>query len=198
VRMAEHKGLPILAFASQATWDAWLAANGATSAGVWLKLAKKSAGVASVDKTRAIETALAHGWIDGQLDRFDEQFCLVRFTRRGSKSKWSEINRDTALRLLKEGRLTPAGLAEVEKAKTDGRWGAAYAPQSRAEVPDDLQAALDAAPEAKAFFAKLKGANRYAVLYRIHNAKTAKTRAERIEKYVTMLARGETIHPTKG
>jgi uncharacterized protein YdeI (YjbR/CyaY-like superfamily) len=125
-------------------------------------------------------------------------FWLVRFTRRGSKSKWSEINRDTALRLLKEGRLTPAGLAEVEKAKADGRWGAAYAPQSRAEVPDDLQAALDAAPEAKAFFTKLKGANRYAVLYRIHNAKTAKTRAERIEKYVTMLARGETIHPTKG
>jgi uncharacterized protein YdeI (YjbR/CyaY-like superfamily) len=190
--------LSVLAFPSQAAWDRWLTANGATSAGVWLKFAKKGAGMACIGKASAIETAVAHGWIDGQLDRFDDQFWLVRFTRRGPKSKWSQNNRTIAERLLKEGRLTSAGLAEVEKAKADGRWEAAYAPQSRAAVPDDLQAALDAVPDAKAFFAQLKGANRYAILYRIHDAKTAKTRAARIEKYVAMLARGETVHPNKG
>ncbi len=192
-----HKGLPIIAFPAQADWDAWLAENGAGSVGLWMKLAKKSAGVPSVTKARAIETALSRGWIDGQLDRFDDHFWLVRFTPRGPKSKWSQINRATAARLITEGRMTPAGLAEVEKAKADGRWNAAYAPQSRAEIPDDLRAALAAAPEAKAFFDTLKGANRYAVLYRVHDAKTAATRAARIEKFVAMLARGETVYPAK-
>jgi uncharacterized protein YdeI (YjbR/CyaY-like superfamily) len=195
--MTDHKGLPIFAFQSQADWDAWLAHHGPGSVGIWVRLAKKSARALGVSKPEAIETALGHGWIDGQLDRFDDQSWLVRFTPRGPKSKWSQINRDTALRLIAEGRMNPAGLAEVNRAKGDGRWVAAYAPQSRAEVPVDLREALDTEPAASAFFATLRGANRYAVLYRIHDAKTAKTRAVRIEKFVAMLARGETIHPAK-
>jgi uncharacterized protein YdeI (YjbR/CyaY-like superfamily) len=191
--MTDHKGLPILAFQSQADWDAWLAHQGARSGGIWVRFAKKSARALCVSKPEAIETALAHGWIDGQLDRFDDRFWLVRFTPRGPKSKRSQINRDTALRLIAQGRMKPSGLAEVERAKADGRWVAAYAPQSRAEAPEDLREALDAEPAASAFFATLGGANRYAVLYRIHDAKTAKTRAARIEKFVAMLARGETI-----
>lgn len=195
--MTKHKGLPVLAFASQEIWQSWLAKHGAGSSGVWIKFAKKGAGVASVGKSEAIETALAFGWIDGQLDAFDERFWLVRFTPRGPRSKWSAINVETAKRLLALGRMTPAGLAEVEKAKADGRWDAAYAPQSKMEVPQDLQAALETRPKAKAFFATLKGANRYAILYRIHDAKTEKNRAARIEKFVAMLAAGETIHPPR-
>jgi uncharacterized protein YdeI (YjbR/CyaY-like superfamily) len=194
--VAEHKGLPVLAFASNDAWEGWLAEHQAAP-GVWLKFAKKSSGVVSVGKPEAIEIALAYGWIDGQLHPFDQQFWLVRFTPRGPKSKWSQNNVDTATRLLSAGRMTPAGLAAVDKAKADGRWDAAYAPQSKAEVPADLQAALDAESAAKAFFATLKGVNRYAVLYRVHDAKTAKTRQMRIAKFVAMLALGQTIHPTK-
>jgi uncharacterized protein YdeI (YjbR/CyaY-like superfamily) len=195
--MADHKGLPVLAFPSQETWEGWLAEHGATSRGIWLKLAKKTSGVASVGKAEAIEAAIAFGWIDGQLDRFDDQFWLVRFTPRGPRSKWSKINVETASKLMTSGRMSPSGLAEVEKAKADGRWDVAYASQSKAEVPDDLQAALDAEPAAKAFFATLKGANRYAILYRIHDARTEKTRAARIAKFVSMLALGKTIYPGK-
>lgn len=195
--MSTHKGLPVLSFASRDAWEKWLAEHGGASAGVWLKLAKKTSGVASVGKSEAIETAIASGWIDGQLDRFDEQFWLVRFTPRGPKSKWSQINVDTAKRLLAAGRMAPAGLAEVVRAKSDGRWDTAYASQSRIDIPADLQAALDAQPAAKAFFATLKGANRYAILYRVHDAKTDKTRAARIEKFVSMLARRQTVYPGK-
>jgi uncharacterized protein YdeI (YjbR/CyaY-like superfamily) len=196
--VSDHNGLPILAFACQTDWEAWLAAHGAASSGLWVKIAKAGAGVATVGKAEAIETALAHGWIDGQIDRFDDRFWLTRFTPRGPKSKWSQNNCATAERLIATNRMQPAGVAAVEAAKADGRWAAAYAPQSRAEVPGDLAKALDAAPEARAFFATLKGANRYAVLYRIHDAKTAKTRAARIDKFVAMLARGEVLHPPKG
>lgn len=196
--MSEHKGLPVCAFDDQAAWNGWLRENGWASAGLWLKFAKAGSGATTVGKQQAIETALAHGWIDGQLDKFDDRFWLVRFTPRGPKSKWSEINRTTALKLIAEAAMTPAGQAQVDKAQADGRWDAAYAPQSRAVVPEDLQAALDAAPAAKAFFATLKGANRYAVLYRIHDAKTAATRSARIEKFVEMLGRGEVVHPAKG
>jgi uncharacterized protein YdeI (YjbR/CyaY-like superfamily) len=193
--LTDHKGLKILAFSSQSAWDAWLLEQGSASTGLWLRFAKPAAEVASVTKAEAIETALAHGWIDGQLDRLDAHFWLTRFTPRGAKSKWSQNNCATADRMIAEGRMRPAGLAAVEAAKADGRWSAAYAPQSRAEVPDDLAAALDADPAAKAFFATLTGANRYAVLYRVHDAKTAKTRAARIAKFVAMLARGEVLHP---
>jgi uncharacterized protein YdeI (YjbR/CyaY-like superfamily) len=195
--MTEQKGLPVLAFLSREMWEGWLAEHGSTSRGIWLKLARKTSGVASVDKPEAIEAAIAFGWIDGQLDRFDNQFWLVRFTPRGPRSKWSKINVETASKLIASGRMSPSGLAEVEKAKADGRWNAAYPSQGKAEVPDDLQAALDAEPAAKAFFATLKGANRYAILYRIHDARTEKTRAARIAKFVSMLALGQTIHPGK-
>ena len=193
----EFKGLPVLAFAAQADWDAWLAGPGAGAPGLWLKLAKKGAGVPCVGKAKAIETALAHGWVDGQLQPFDDQAWLVRFTPRGPRSNWSKINRDTAERLIAEGRMTPAGQAEIDRAKADGRWAAAYAGAKTITVPDDLQAALDANPKAKAFFATLTGANRYAVLYRVGDAKTDKTRAARIDKFVAMLARGEVLHPKK-
>jgi len=193
--MTEHKGLPILDFASLRDWEAWLATEAERSAGLWLKMAKKTAGVATVSKAEAIEGAIAFGWIDGQLDRFDEAFWLIRFTPRGPRSKWSQNNRDTAGRLMAEGRVRPRGLAEIDAAKADGRWDAAYAPQAKADVPPDLQAALAANPAAKAFFDTLRGANRYAILYRLHDAKTAKTRAARLKRFVDMLARGETIHP---
>ena len=193
----EFKGLPVLAFSDQGAWDAWLAEHGAGSGGLWLKLAKKGSGVACVGKPKAIETALAHGWIDGQLQPFDDAAWLVRFTPRGPNSNWSKINRDTAERLMVEGRMTPAGQAQVDRAKADGRWDAAYAGAKTIAPPDDLLAALDAEPMAKAFFATLTGANRYAVLYRVGDAKTPATRAARIEKFVAMLARGEVLHPKK-
>jgi uncharacterized protein YdeI (YjbR/CyaY-like superfamily) len=192
------KGLPILGFADQATWNAWLAKHGADTPGLWLKLAKKGSGVPCVGKVLAIESALTHGWVDGQLQPFDDTAWLVRFTPRGPKGNWSRINRDTAERLIAEGRMTPAGQAEVDRAKADGRWAAAYAGAKTITVPDDLQAALDANAKAKAFFATLTGANRYAVLYRVGDAKTEKTRAARIETFVAMLERGEVLHPKTG
>ena len=197
VKMAEHKGLPIQTFADRAAWEKWLAGNGARSPGIWLKLAKTTARKPTIARSDAIEAALCFGWIDGQIDKFDDAFWLTRFTPRGPKSRWSQNNRETALRLVAAGKMKPAGQAEIDRAKADGRWDAAYAPQSKADVPDDLKKALDAHPKAKAFFATLTAANRYAILYRIHHAKTEKTRAARIEKFVAMLARGETIHPQK-
>ena len=190
--------LPVLGFASAALFEAWLNQQPAGSPGLWLKLAKQGAGLASLRKAEAIEAALCHGWIDGQLKPLDDKFWLVRYTPRSAKSRWSEINRATATRLIAEGRMTPAGLAQVEAARSDGRWDAAYPPQSKATVPADLQAALDANPSARAFFATLTGANRYAVLIRIHEAKTARTRAERIDKFVRMLERHEVFHPKAG
>ncbi len=187
-------GLPIRAFPDRAALETWLEAEGRESRGIWLKLAKQGSGRASVSKAEAIDAALCFGWIDGQLDKYDEAHWLIRFTPRRPRSKWSERNRKRALELIEEGRMRPAGLAEIEAAKADGRWDAAYAPQSEAAVPPDLQAALDASPKAAAFFATLKGANRYAILYRIGEAKKPETRAARIAKFVGMLERGETLH----
>ncbi|TBR75788.1 MAG: hypothetical protein EPN64_11010 [Burkholderiaceae bacterium] len=193
----EKGGLPVLSFACAEDWGRWLARQPGASTGLWLKLAKKGAGARSVWRREAIETALCHGWIDGQLDKYDEHWWLVRFTPRSPRSKWSEVNRSTALRLMEDGRMLPAGLVQVEAARADGRWDAAYAPQSTATVPADLQAALDTSPAAKRLFAELNGANRYAVLYRVHDAKTARTRVQRIERFVAMLERGEMVHPPK-
>ena len=148
-------------------------------------------------KPEALDTALCHGWIDGQLDSFDDDYWLIRFTPRQSTSKWSEKNRTRALQLVELKRMRPAGLNEIERAKKDGRWDAAYAPQSTAQVPDDLRAALAKSKKAKSFFETLDSANRFAILYRIHDAKKAETRAARIEKYVAMLIEGKTIHPQK-
>ena len=195
--MPDHKGLPVLSFRSQSDWISWLAAYGGGNPGIWLKFAKKTSGIASVSKVQAIESALAYGWIDGQLDKFDDQFWLTRFTPRGPNSNWSQVNRDTARRLIDAGQMSPSGMLQVDRAKANGRWHSAYAPQSRAEVPGDLAEALSANPKAANFFGSLTGPNRYAVLYRIADAKTQKTRAARIEKFLAMLERGETICPSK-
>ena len=191
------RGLPVIAFASQQAWNAWLSSQPAHSEGVWLKLAKKSVGLASVSKAEAIDVALCHGWIDAQLNSFDEKYWLVRFTPRQPNSRWSKKNRDRALELVESGRMRPAGAKEIERAQKDGRWAAAYASQSAAETPNDLASALAKNKKAASFFETLDRANRYAILYRIHNAKKVETRAARIKAFVAMLAAGETIHPRK-
>jgi uncharacterized protein YdeI (YjbR/CyaY-like superfamily) len=190
----ERGGLPVLDFADAQAWESWLAAQGGNARGVWLKIAKAGNTDSSLTKAQAIDAALCHGWIDGQIDKYDEAWFLTRFTPRKRTSKWSENNRKRAQQLLAEGRVTPAGLAEIEAAKADGRWDSAYAPASAAEEPEDLKAALDAEPAARAFFDALTGANRYAILYRVQTAKKPETRAARIAKFVGMCARGETIH----
>lgn len=165
-----------------------------TASGCWLRFAKKGADFVSVTKAEAIDEALCHGWIDGQLDKYDADSWLIRFTPRKPRSKWSQINCKRALELIAAGAMQSTGLAEVEAAKQDGRWDAAYAPASMATVPSDLQEALDRNPAAAAFFATLTGANRYAILYRIGAVKRAETRARKIADYVAMLERGETLH----
>lgn len=196
--MAKIKGgLPVLAFRSQLAWDEWLASQPAGAKGLWLKLAKKSSGIASVSKAEAIDAALCHGWIDGQLDSFDDDFWLIRFTPRQSTSKWSEKNRSRALELIAQKLMRPGGLSEIERARKDGRWDSAYAGRSTAQVPDDLRAALAKSKNAARFFETLDGTNRYAILYRVQTAKKPETRAARIATYVAMLAEGKTIHPQK-
>jgi uncharacterized protein YdeI (YjbR/CyaY-like superfamily) len=191
------RDLPVIAFKSQQAWNAWLTSQPAQSKGLWLKLAKKSSGVASVSRQEAVDTALCYGWIDGQLDSFDDKHWLIRFTPRRSKSIWSEKNRARALELIELGRMRPAGLNEIERAKKDGRWNAAYAGQSTAQVADDLRTALEKRGKAKKFFETLDSRNLYAILHRIHTAKKTETRIARIEKFVTMLAEGKTIYPLK-
>lgn len=191
------RDLPVLAFKSLQAWENWLAAQPAESPGVWLKLAKKSACAPSVSRQEAIDGALCHGWIDGQLDKFDANWWLVRFTPRKPNGKWSRKNRDRALELMTLKRIKPAGRREIEQAQADGRWDQAYASQSVSEIPDDLGAALAKDRKAKAFFATLDGTNRYAILYRVMTAKKPETRARRVETFVAMLSRGETIHPRK-
>jgi uncharacterized protein YdeI (YjbR/CyaY-like superfamily) len=187
-------GLPILAFAMAAHFEEWLVLQPGGSKGLWLKLARKTAGVRCVGKQAAIEVALCHGWIDGQLNPYDDKFWLIRFTPRSAKRRWSEINRTTVTRLMALGRVSPAGLAQVEVARANGRWQDADAPQSTVTVPPDLQSALDANPEAKLFFDALAGANRYAVRYRIQDARTARTRRSRIDRFIGMVARHEVLH----
>jgi uncharacterized protein YdeI (YjbR/CyaY-like superfamily) len=194
---AERAGLPIHAFRDAAAWEAWLADQPRDCPGLWLKLAKKSAKAPSVGKGEAIDGALIHGWIDGWIHPCDDDWWLVRFTPRRPKSKWSENNRKRAEELSAAGRMKPAGQIQIDAARADGRWDRAYASQGKAEVPDDLAAAFAAKPEARAFFDTLTGANRYAILYRIHDAKKPETRAARIEKFVGMCARGETVHPKR-
>jgi uncharacterized protein YdeI (YjbR/CyaY-like superfamily) len=189
--------LPVKAFPTAASWEAWLAEQPLTSGGVWLKLAKASAKVQSLSRQEAIDCALCHGWIDGQLDKFDENWWLIRFTPRRPNSKWSQKNRERALALVRDKRMAASGLRQIEQAKADGRWDAAYAPASTIDVPDDLAAALARNAKAKTFFATLDGTNRYSILFRVHTAKKEQTRADRIRTFVAMLARGETIHPRK-
>lgn len=186
--------LPILSFDDAAAWAAWLEEQHASSKGVWLKLAKKGSGIPSVNYAEALDVALCYGWIDGQKRSHDASAWLQKFTPRGKRSIWSKVNREKTLALIESGRMRPAGLAEVERARQDGRWEAAYDSQGAAAVPEDLAAALEKSPKAKAFFATLDSANRYAILFRVQTAKKAETRARRIEQFVQMLERGEKIH----
>lgn len=187
--------LKIHHFERQRDWATWLNENHASSSGIWLKLAKIGADVPSVSYGEAVEIALCFGWIDGQKRARDDQFWLQKFTRRSDKSVWSKINRDKALALVKAKKMKPAGLKEIERAKLDGRWDAAYDSSSNAAVPSDFQSALDGNARAKAFFETLDSRNRYAVLYRIQTAKNAETHAKRISQFVLMLARQEKVHP---
>jgi uncharacterized protein YdeI (YjbR/CyaY-like superfamily) len=175
-----------------ADFDAWLTRHHASSDGAWLQLAK--AGTPGLRYAEALDVALCHGWIDGQKKSLDAHHFLQRFTPRRARSLWSRINRDKALALIAAGRMRPAGQAQVDAAKADGRWDEAYAGARSATVPPELQAALDAQPAARAFFQALDGTNRYAVLWRVQTARTPGTRARRIEQLVAMLARGEKIH----
>jgi len=187
--------LPVQSFAHQKAWASWLDKNHNKSTGIWLKLAKKLSGIESVTYDEAIEVALCYGWIDGQKRSYDETSWLQKFTPRGPKSIWSKINTEKALKLIESGRMKPAGLKAVESAKLDGRWDAAYAPQSKATVPEDLQRELDRNKKAKEFFATLDSRNRYAILHRIHNAKKPETREKRIEQFIRMLESKEKLYP---
>jgi uncharacterized protein YdeI (YjbR/CyaY-like superfamily) len=192
--MTGGKDLPVVAFPDRAHWANWLEANHESAAGVWLKLAKKGSGHASVSGPEALEIALCYGWIDGQGATLDEAWWLQRYTPRTARSRWSEKNRAAALRLIAAGEMRPAGLAQVRAAQADGRWEAAYASPRNITVPDDLRAALDASPPARKRFEQLDSRNRYAILYRVHDAKRPATRQRRIAKYVAMLEAGETIY----
>ena len=188
-------GLQILPFASKKKWAAWLAKQHDRSAGVWLKLAKKGSDIPSVTYDEAVEVALCYGWIDGQGKGLNDEYWLQKYTPRGSKSIWSKINKEKAEKLIASGEMKPAGLKAIELAKQDGRWEKAYEGQRTMPVPDDFQAELDKSPKAKSFFATLNSVNRYAILFRIHNAKKAETRTRRIRQFVEMLERGEKLYP---
>jgi uncharacterized protein YdeI (YjbR/CyaY-like superfamily) len=187
--------LPILSFSSRDEWEAWLGEHHESSGPVYVKIAKKGSGIESITQPQAVEGALCWGWIDSQGRRLDDEYWLQRFSRRTARSKWSKINTERASKLIDEGTMQPPGLREVERAKADGRWDAAYDSPRTATVPDDLRQALDRDPAAGAFFAELDGANRYAILYRIQDAKRPETRARRIAKFVAMLSEGKKIHP---
>lgn len=189
------KDLPVVSFDSKKAWARWLDKEHARSDGVWLKIARKTSEHETVSYADALEVALCYGWIDGQKNKFDDDFWLQRFTPRRARSKWSRINRDKATELIASGAMKPAGLAEVERAKADGRWAAAYAGQRTIKVPADLRRALDADKEAADFFATLSSANRYSILYRVEDAKRPETRARRIEKFVAMMKAHEKPHP---
>jgi uncharacterized protein YdeI (YjbR/CyaY-like superfamily) len=186
--------LPIHLFAGPAELEAWLEENHASSHGAWLKIAKKGAPEPSVTYAEALELALCFGWIDSQKRGFDETHFLQRFTPRRPRGRWSKINREKAEALIAAGKIRPAGLAEIKAAKADGRWEAAYEGQRTAKVPPDLQRELGANPTAAEFFASLSSANRYAIVYRLDEAKKPETRERRLRKFVAMLERGEKIH----
>ena len=186
--------MELLSFASPEEFEAWMEANHASVDGVWIKVAKKGTGIPSVHPPEALDVALCFGWIDGQRRSIDDTYYEQKYTPRRARSKWSKINVAKANALIESGRMRPAGLAEVERAKADGRWAAAYDSPGRIQVPPDLQAELDARPAAAANFAALNSTNRYAILYRLHDAKRPETRARRLAQFVEMLERGETLH----
>lgn len=184
----------IVRFATADEFEAWLEVNHQSHDGIWLEIAKKGAPQRSITYGEAVDVALCYGWIDGQKAASDEHHWLQRFTRRTRQSRWSQINREKAERLLAQGRLQPAGHAEIQRAQGDGRWDSAYAGQSGAAVPDDLQRELDKDAEAAAAFSQLDRQNRYSIIWRINDAKRPETRARRIARYLDMIRRGERIN----
>ena len=193
--MGADDGLPKLPFASASDWEEWLENNHAESDGVWIMMAKKDTGIDSVRYPEVLDSALCFGWIDGRREALDERYFLQRFQPRRPRSRWSRINRDKVERLISEDRMRPAGLAEVERAKADGRWEAAYESQKNSMVPDDLQRELDARPTAKASFDQLSRQDRFTILYQLQDAKRPETRARRLAKFVERLDAGEAIRP---
>jgi uncharacterized protein YdeI (YjbR/CyaY-like superfamily) len=187
--------LPIIPFASREQWEAWLEEQHATSEGLWLKFAKKGSGIETVTYDQAVEVALCYGWIDGQARRLDQDYYLQRFTPRRARSRWSKVNRKKATELIERGQMNPAGLSEVERARADGRWDAAYDAPSTATVPDDLLKELEKNEAARDFFSELDRRNRYAILYQIQDARRPETRARRIAKYVALLAERRKPYP---
>lgn len=181
---------PTLSFESQYAFEKWLAKEHKSSDGIWLKIAKKGSGIPTVSYQEALEVALCFGWIDGQRKRYDDDYYVQRFTPRRSRSKWSKINVDKVGELITAGKMKPAGLAEIERAKADGRWDAAYDSQTTATVPDDLAVALQRNFKAAVTFETLTSSQRYSILYQVRDAKRPETRARRIEKFVDMLERG--------
>jgi uncharacterized protein YdeI (YjbR/CyaY-like superfamily) len=190
--------LPLLTFSHATEFESWLADRPDDAVGAWLRFAKKGAPEQTISKSDAIDSALVHGWVDGQLGSVDASYFKTRFTPRRPNSAWSKMNCERVERLLIAGRMKPKGQAEIDRAKADGRWAAAYAPQSQAAPDDDLKAALDAEPSARALFDALDSANRYSVLYRVHQTQTPEKRAAKIAQMVAKLARGETFHPRRG
>jgi uncharacterized protein YdeI (YjbR/CyaY-like superfamily) len=187
--------LPIIPFASREQWEAWLEEQHATSEGLWLKFAKKGSGIETVTYDQAVEVAICYGWIDGQARRLDQDYYLQRFTPRRARSRWSKVNRKKATELIERGQMNPAGLSEVERARADGRWDAAYDAPSTATVPDDLLKELEKNEAARDFFSELDRRNRYAILYQIQDARRHETRARRIAKYVALLAERRKPYP---
>lgn len=192
--MSDAKKQPVLWFETQNDWDNWLAENHPKSNGVWLKIAKKGKGVTSVNYAEALDVAICYGWIDGQKQKFDDQFFLQKFTPRRPRSLWSKINREKVENLIAAGKMKPAGMAEVDAAKSDGRWDAAYDSPGNMTVPEELQAALDANPTANAFFETLNKTNRYSFCFRVQTARNPEIRKTRIEKLIAMLENGEKFH----
>jgi uncharacterized protein YdeI (YjbR/CyaY-like superfamily) len=192
--MADAKLFVTKRFASASTWRRWLEKQHATSKGIWLEFAKKENPRPSITHAQALEAALCFGWIDGQTKSSGDGWWCQRFAPRGPRSKWSQVNCATVERLNAEGSLSAAGLVQMEAAKNDGRWSAAYAPQRTITVPADLKAALAASSIARRFFESLDSKNRYAILYRLHTAKKPETRERRLQKFVGMLEAGQTLH----
>jgi len=190
-----EKDLPVRLFRNPKAWEAWLARHFNSSAGLWLRLAKKAAGLQSVSYPEALEVALCYGWIDGQKKSFDEESWLQKFTPRGPKSIWSKINRAKVLELIEKGRMRAAGLVAIERAKENGQWDAAYDSHRTATPPGDFEAALNKSPKAKAFFSTLNSQNRFAILFRIQTAKKPETRQKRIDQFIRMLEKHEKLYP---
>lgn len=193
--MKGKDGLPIMPFKDGRSFERWLKENHASHRGIWMKIAKIDTGIASISYAQAVDAALCWGWIDSQKMTFDERYWLQRFTVRGPKSVWSKINTGHVARLIKSRRMQPSGLKAVDAAKADGRWKAAYSSQAIARVPPDLARALKKSPKAAAFFATLKGANRYALLFRLQNTKKAELRSAKIARFAAMLENQQTVFP---